>query len=216
MRDNGYTKPRRLQLYDGRALMTAVALMITSVIVAQMVAQYVTTTEVDQALNRSRLWWEIVLNLQLLSVGMIWFSYSDRISDATGPVRHMHIINCGFVSLTAIMPTILGAISASMNWFEIRPGPNVFFGFFLFGVSVWLIGILLQSILHRLRKETMKRPGRRRGIWFFLPSIALGITALLDGPGGGTLWLILTPIMLYLQGAVPYLMKAFRPPSVSA
>lgn len=196
--------------------MTAVALLVTAVIVAQMVAQYVTTTAVDQALNRSRLWWEIVLNLQLLSVGMIWFSYSDRISVATGPVRHLHIITCGFVSLTAIMPTLLGAISASNNWFEIRPGPDVFVGFFVFGVTTWLVGLLLQSILYWLRKKSMKRPGQRRGILFFLPSIALGIIALVDGPGGGTLWFILTPIMLYLQGAMPYLMKAFRPPPVDA
>lgn len=193
-------------------MMTAIALMITGLIVAQMVAQYVTTTEMTQGLNRSRLWWEIVLNLQLLSVGMIWFSYSDRISVATGSVRRMHIINCGFVSLTATMPTFFGVISASNNWFEMRPGTDVFVGLFLFGVSTWLVGILLQSLLYRSRRKAGKHPGHRRGFWFFSPSIMLGVTALLDGLGGGILWLILTPILLYLQGAVPYLLKAFRAP----
>jgi len=206
------TWPRRLQLHDGRALLTAIALMITSVIFAQMVAQYVTTTEVNQGLIRSRLWWEMVLNLQLLSVGMIWFSYSDRISIATGPIRRMHIINCGFVSLSVFMPTFLGVVSASNNWFEIRPGPDVFVGFFLFGISAGLIGLVLQTILYRLRRKSAEHYARRRGIWFFLPSIALGLAVVFDAPGGGTWWLILTPILLYLQGAVPYLLKAFRPP----
>ena len=136
---------KRWKLHDRRALLTAIALIITGVIVAQMVAQYVTTSELDQGLNRSRLWWEIVLNLQLLSVGMIWFSYSDRIGEATGPVRRLHIVTCGFVSLSAFMPTILGALSASNNWFEIRPNHGVFVNFFLFGVSFWLIGLLLQG-----------------------------------------------------------------------
>jgi len=205
----------RWQLHDGRALLTAAALMTTGVIIAQMVAQYVTTTEIDQGLNRSRLWWEIVLNLQLLSVGMIWFSYSDRISASSGAVRRMHIINCAFVSLSAIMPTFLGAVSASNNWFEIRPGPDVFVGFFLFGVSFWLIGIVLQSVLVHFRKKTKNHKLRRRGIAFFSPSILLGVVAVLDAPDGGTWWLILTPILLYLQGAVPYLLKAFRTPPLT-
>lgn len=203
-------------LYDGRALLTAVALMTTGVIIAQMVAQYVNTTEIDQGLNRSRLWWEVVLNLQLLSVGMIWFSYSDRISASSGAIRCMHIINCAFVSLSAVMPTFLGAISATNNWFEIRPGPDVFVGFFLFGVSFWLIGIVLQSILLHFRKKAKKQKMRRRGIAFFSPSIMLGVLAVLDGPDGGTLWLMLTPIFLYLQGALPYFIRAFRPPRRAA
>jgi len=200
----------RWKLLDGRALLIALALMITGVIVAQMVAQYVTTTELDRGLNRSRLWWELVLNLQLLSVGMIWFSYADRISAATGSVRRMHIINCGFVSLSAFMPTILGALSASNNWFEIRPGPDVFVGFFLFGVSFWFIGLVLQLLLAHFKKKTNRhRHLRRRDVAIFVPSLALGIVALVDAPGGGTLWLIFTPLMLYLQGALPYFMKAF-------
>ncbi len=202
-------KNRRWKLRDPRALLTAIALMITGVIVAQMVEQYVTTTEIDQGIIRSRLWWELVLNLQILCIGMIWFSYSDRIGDTSGPVRRLHIINCGFVSLSAILPAFLGVISASSGWFEIRPGPDVFIGLFLFGVSFWLIGLLLQSLLIHYKNKAKKQRLRRRGIGFFAPSLLLGVTALIDGPGGGTLWLILTPIMLYLQGALPYFLKAF-------
>ncbi len=200
---------KRWKLRDPRALLTAIALMTTGVIVAQMVAQYVTTTEIDQGFIRSRLWWELVLNLQLLSIGMIWFSYSDRISDSSGPVRRVHIINCGFVSLSAIMPTTLGVISAGSGWFQIRPGQDVFIGFFLFGVLFWFIGLLLQSLLIHYKGKAKKQRLQRRGIGFFTPSLALGVVALIDGPGGGTLWLILTPIMLYLQGALPYFLKAF-------
>ena len=200
---------KRWKLHDGRALLAGLALMITGVIVAQMVAQYVTTTELDQGLNRSRLWWEIVLNLQLLSVGMIWFSYSDRIGEATGPVRRLHIITCGFVSLSAFMPTILGALSASNDWFEIRPSPDVFIGFFMFGVSFWLIGLLLQGLLIHFKNKTKKRKFRLRGIALFAPALTLGIVALVEAPGGGTFWLIFTPVMLYLQGALPYSLKAF-------
>lgn len=204
-----HIEKKRVQLHDGRALLAGLALMITGVIVAQMVAQYVTTTVVDQGVNRSRLWWEIVLNLQLLSVGMIWFSYSDRIGEATGPVRRLHIINCGFISLSAFMPTILGALSASNNWFEIRPSPDVFVNFFLFAISFWLVGLLLQGLMAHYKNKTKKRKLRRRPIALFAPALALGVVALVDAPDGGTFWLIFTPVMLYLQGALPYFLKAF-------
>lgn len=210
--DSKETYPQRWKLHDGRALLSAIALMITAVIFAQMVAQYVTTTEVDQALIRSRLWWEIVLNLQLLSVGMIWFSYSDRIGETTGAVRRLYIVNCVFASLSAVMPLILGALSAGYNWFEIRPSYRVFVGFFIFGISFWLIGLLLHQLLARTKKNTRKKRTLWFTICFYAPSILLGLTVLFDAPSGGTLWLILTPIMLYLQGAMPYLLKAFRPP----
>ena len=54
-----------------------------------------------------------------------------------------------------------------------------------------------------------KRKLRRRGIALFVPALLLGIVVLVDAPGGGTFWLIFTPIMLYLQGALPYFLKAF-------
>ncbi len=195
---------------DGRALMAAMALMITGTIVAMMVHHYVASPAPDNAITRSRLWWEIVLNLQLLSVGMIWFCYSDRIGDASGRVKGLQILLCAFAIVSVLMPSILGAISAANNWFEIRPNPSTFTSFFAFGVGFWLVTLVVQIILLRLRNKYSKRDPIRRGIRFYTPAIILGVILLIDAPGGGTRWLVMTPVLLYLQGALPYLMKAFR------
>lgn len=199
-----------LQLVDGRSLMAAIALMITGVIVAMMVEHYVTAGEADTALTRSRLWWEIVLNLQILSVGMIWFCHSDRISESEGPVRRLHITLCSMAILSALMPSILGAVSAANNWFEIRPVPSSFVGFFVFGVAFWLVTLLAQIVLSRAHGRFAGKRFRHRHLSFYSPAIALGLLALIDASRNGTLWLIMTPVLLYLQGALPYLLKAVR------
>lgn len=190
--------------------MAAIALMITGVIVASMVDHYVSAANeaTATAVTRSRLWWEIVLNLQILSVGMIWFCYSDRIGDSRGAARRLHIALCSFAIVSALMPSFLGAVSAANNWFEIRPNPTSFVGFFIFGVSFWLLTLLSQILLGMARSKLKRSAYRHWGVAFYTPAIALGVLALLDAPGGGTLWLVMTPVLLYLQGALPYLMKA--------
>lgn len=200
----------RLRISDGRSLFGGLALLITGVIVAMMVQHYVSSGESGAGITRSRLWWEVVLNLQILSVGMIWFCYSDRISDAQGPVRRLHILLCGFAILSALMPSILGAVSAANDWFSIRPGPQAFIGFFIFGVAFWLVTLVAQLWLLGMRSRYAKRKRRKRHVAFYAPALTLAAIALVDAPSGGTTWLTMTPILLYLQGALPYLLKAIR------
>lgn len=200
----------KLRISDGRSLFGGLALLITGIIVANMVQHYVTSGESDAGITRSRLWWEVVLNLQILSVGMIWFCYSDRISDAKGPVRRLHILLCGFAILSALMPSILGTVSAANNWFSIRPGPQTFIGFFIFGVVFWLVTLIAQLWFLGLRNRYAKRKRRKRSVAFYAPALTLAAIALVDAPGGGTTWLTMTPVLLYLQGALPYLLRAIR------
>ncbi len=211
MSGEGDEKPFfRVRISDGRSLLGGIALLITGVIVAMMVQHYVASGESDSGITRSRLWWEVVLNLQILSVGMIWFCYSDRISDAKGPVRRLQILLCGFAILSALMPSVLGAVSAANNWFSIRPGPQTFIGFFIFGVVFWLITLVAQLWFLGLRSRYANRKRRKRSAAFYAPALTLGAIALFDAPSGGTTWLTMTPVLLYLQGAVPYLLKGLR------
>ena len=198
------------RITDGRALMAGIAMLIAGVITAQIVEQFVYSEATEPALTRSRLWWEIVLNLQILSLGMIWFCYSDRIADATGRLKHMQMLMCGLTMLSALMPTILAGVSAANNWFSIRPGLQSFIGFFLFGVAFWFASLIAQVLLLRLRARMAGKPTKSRPMWFYAPAAALAVISLIDAPLGGRLWLVMTPILLYLQGAMPYLVHAFR------
>lgn len=189
--------------------MVGMAFLATGVIVAMMVDYYVSSPASETAITRSRLWWEIVMNLQILSVALIWFCYTDRIGDAKGTKKRLHILMCCFAMLSVLMPSVLGAVSAANNWFEIRPGPNSFIGFFVFGVAFWCASIVAQFILLRLRVRYAGKSMRRRSIWFYSPAMVLTVFVAFDGPSGGHLWLVMTPILLYLQGAMPFFQKAF-------
>lgn len=210
MQQKPKTGRRKLELADGRSLMAGTAFLITGVIVALMVDNYVNTPAGSNAVTRSRLWWEIVLNLQILSAGMVWYCYVDRISDAEGAVRRSYILLCFYSILAVLMPSFLGAMSAANNWFEIRPSTESFIGFFVFGVIFWFVSMLSQQLLYLFKRRRGATHARKSRVRDFLPAMALVVVIAIDAPRGGNLWLVMTPVLLYIQGGLPYLRRAIK------
>lgn len=200
-------KPQRYRVARPRALMAAMALITSGTIISMMVDQYLSTSDMDNAITRSRLWWEVVLNLQILSAGTIWFTYVDAIAQSKGRRRLLYILSCSFGTFSVLLPSLLGAIAAFNNWFEVRPEPSVYYMFFGLGIMHWLVGVLLQYLpglgkgREKMRRRTPALPV------FFLPVILLVILVLVDGLQGGSLWLVATPFLLYLQGAIPFIAR---------
>lgn len=187
-----------------RALMVAAALTMSGIIISLMVRQYLTTSGVDDALIRSRLWWEVVLNLQILSAGTIWFAFSDAIGMSEGSRRRWYIAQCSFTIISVLLPTFLGTVAAFNNWFEVRPDGVVYWTFLALGLLHWLSGLLLRYLMGvRHKRQAFARFSPLE----FLPVLALIVCALLDTVNGGTTWLMLTPFLLYLQGSIPYLKR---------
>lgn len=203
---------RRLKVWDGRSLLAGIALLMTGAITAEIVDQYVYQQITGSLLTRSRLWWEIVLNLQILSVGMIWFCYSDRIADASGNLKRMQVFICTVTILAALMPSFLAGVSAANNWFSVRPSMQSFIGFFLFALVFWLMSLVAQAFLLRVRARMSGRIVARRPLWYYSPVLMLVAICAVDAPLGGRAWLVATPALLYLQGAMPYFVHAFRQP----
>lgn len=201
-----------MRIHRGRSLLAAIALLISGGIIAQIVNQYVSQEATVGALTRSRLWWEIVLNLQLLSIGMVWFYFSDRISDSEGRHKFLQISMFCLAMFSTVMPSILAAVSAANDWFSIRPTMESFIGFFLFGVVLWGIALVLQNVLLRVTSQIAGIKPRRRSIWFYGPVMLLSVITMVDIVIiGGRLWLVATPVLLYIQGALPYIIHAFTP-----
>lgn len=191
--------------------MAAIALLITGAITAEIVDRYVYQEVTGALLTRSRLWWEIVLNLQILSVGMIWFCYSDRIADAVGNLKRIHMLLCGITIVAALIPSFLAAVSAANNWFYVRPSLSSFIGFFVFGIAFWFTSLLMQIVLLRLRARRTGAQAKQLRAWHYAPAFMLAVIVTVDASWGGRVWLVATPLLLYLQGAMPYLVHAFGP-----
>lgn len=192
-----------------RSIMAGCALVTSGIIIALMVRQYHMTSSIDDALTRSRLWWEIVLNIQILSAGVIWFAHSDAISRTEGKRKRLYILQCIFSVISVLLPSILAFIAVVNNWFEVRPSTSVYWIFVGLGFLHWAWGFLIIVVRRwRLntdspRKRRLLRPGE------FIPFIILMIIVAIDAPAGGTFWTIATPVFLFMQGAMPYFYRGF-------
>lgn len=194
---------------DSRALMGAIALNITGFILAFMLFQYLGATDGERVLTRSRLVWEVILNLQILSIALIWFCYSDRIEGSVGQIRMLQRFRLGFALVTVLMPTVLGLLGIQQNWFVEQPSEATIRLFACVVFLYWLLGIWLHFLVQKRRKTSRSRATKKYRILFLLPAFALLMITAIDAPGGGQIWLLAIPVLTYLQGSMPFLSKAF-------
>ncbi len=205
----------KIKLSNDRAILTAIAMLITGSILSSMSISFLDSMR-DAGLSRSRLWWEIVLNLQILCGALVWFSFIERIKAATG---RRYYLRCAqfFVALVAtLLPVEIGLAGAAMGWFENKPDLVDLNRMFLACLVLWWMGLALPIITQRLTEGRWRVPAFFAGIG--LPRILLRLSPLLaaillavtEEYRGGELHYYYTPFLLYLQGALAYLVRAVR------
>ena len=205
------TRVKAFRVYQGRSLLVGIALLISGAILAQFVDQYISSQLLDSAITRSRLWWEIVLNLQIMSFGIVWFCYVDPITNSSGRRKFNQIIMFLLASITVLMPSIAGGVALANGWFSTRPDIDEFRGVFILGIALWLSMLLFQYItLYRFQSPST-RAIRRRPLLLYSPLLAWLAVIGFDIQSEGQLWYVATPFLIYLQGALPYVIYAFIP-----
>ena len=203
------TESPAISLVDHRSLLGAIALIITGFILADMLLLYLAAASGTGALSRSRLWWEIVLNLQILSAAMVWFCYSDRIDGSEGRIKILQIVRRWFAIITVLLPSMLGLVGIQQNWFAEQPPTSFVWSFACMVMLFWLAGLLVHYMVQRNRRSKRTPVSFAYRFMFFLPAISLIIVTLLDAPFGGQTWLLAIPVLTYIQGAMPFITKAF-------
>lgn len=198
-----------MRLVDFRALLGAIALNITGAILGFLIYEYMNSTSDEQTFTRSRLAWEIILNLQILSFALMWFCYSDRIEVARGRKRTLQRVRRWFSLTTVLLPAWLGLLGIQQNWFQIRPSDSMLIAISVFVFSYWVVGIIVNAIVaHRMRQKG-SAASPIKTILMALPLGSLLVIAGVSHLVENSVWLCLIPILVYLQGSMPYLYKAF-------
>lgn len=195
------------RLFNSRAFMAILSRLISGTILSLMFFQYFSSQEDGSAFVTSRLWWEISLNLQLLSAGMMWFSYADRISPKPGPLRRLQLTKCWLAILAVSTPFVVGFIAVLNDWFVEKPEPIVFV--IIVGLAVVHLAV---SLAVRLKIENYSQHPRQiysahRRLAFFAPSIAFAMLAVVCGIVGDTIWFSFAPLFVFTQGSMPYIME---------
>lgn len=198
-----------MKLVDNRALLGAIALNITGVILTFMLFQYLEASEGARTLSRSRLVWELVLNLQILSAALIWFCYSDRIDGSVGGMKVLQRLRLWFALVTVLLPTLLGLLGIQQNWFEEQPTAGEVRLFAYIVLTYWLLGVWLNARVRVRRSTQIRKVGWRYRLGFLSPALLLALTTAVDLPMGGQIWLLAIPLFTYLQGSMPFITKAF-------
>lgn len=192
---------------NSRAVMAILSRLISGTILSLMFHQYFSSTDDGSAFVTSRLWWEIALNLQLLSAGMMWFSYTDRISQVPGRLRTLQLTKCWLAIFAVSTPFAVGLIAVLNDWFIAKPPPIVF------GIIVGLaaahlaVSLTVYRLIERYRQKRQKIYTVSQRLAFFAPSLLFTVLATACVTSGDTIWFSFTPLFLFMQGSMPYVME---------
>ena len=204
-----------MQIRDGRALMGAVAFFSTGFILSSMFSLFIEAGTTGDGVIRSRWWWEIVLNMQILAAVLVWLCYSDRIRTSEGLKRSVMQFRLMVGILIVLVPTWIGLVSVSFNWFIVRPPDYVLDWIVSGGAGLWLFALLMPRFFRwgRLPKGRKKPPIgsliQPSTIWWVLPFFAALALWLHQANTGGKLHYVYAPPLLYLQAALPFFRRGF-------
>lgn len=204
--DNNKTT-KTLGIHDTRALMAVVARLIAGFILALMFHQYFSTQGTGAAFVQSRVWWEIILNLQLLAIGMMWFSYSDRVTSQPGRLRKLQMARRWLAIFAVSTPAALAIVGVFRDWFTTRPGAHALVIVSALAVVHLAVSLRIYKSIEEYRVSKKHVYTRQQRIIFFMPSILFLALVAVDLPTGGMWWFILLPFMVFLQGAMPYIFE---------
>ena len=204
------------RIHDSRSLLGGNAMVIVGVLLSLMMAFYMRPDVFGDDMLMARWWWEIVLNLQILCYAFMWFCHHNRMTHSKGWWRIRAISNfiTGMVSVS--YPAGILILSASMDWFRTDPDPKEVYLLILAGVALWAFGAFIMPIVNWLmvrgrleQQETLSVPGRMKAVLeAFWPTFLLLLIAALEWWRGGLTGYTVVPVLMYVQGALPYLVKA--------
>ena len=170
----------------------------------------------EAGINRSRLWWEIVLNLQILCGALVWFSFVEQIKTAVGPRYYIRLAQF-FVALVAVLlPTLVGLAGIAMGWFENSPDLAALNGLIVVCLILWGMGVALPIAVQVATEGRWRMPPfllARHPVGLVLkvsPLLAAILLAVIEIAQGGVAHYLYGPFLLYMQGAMLYLVRAIR------
>jgi len=205
-----------LGIEDSRAFIGGLALVIIGAILSLMTAFYLLPDVFGDEALVARWWWEIVLNLQILCLAFMWFCHHNRLVQSSGwwRLRAVSHFLTGMISVSYPVGILL--ISAYMDWFRTPPPPSQVFGMIFLGAALWAFGAFVMPIINWLmvRHENVPKINQALGLditaWvraFWPTFLGLAIGAI-EATRGGLAGLTLLPVLMYMQGALPYFVKS--------
>ncbi len=211
------------KIYDQRAMAGALALLFVGSNLTIMMAFYFFPGGAVFSLLQSRWWWELTFSMEILCLALMWMCHHERILEAEG-WKKARAISRLLVGLAGVStPSWVLVICAANDWFQNPPNlmDLAYYAgivFIVWVVSAYVIPILVALVARKPSFIYLGVKDRRRGGLVLLasPFLLLLMVAAVEIPRGSHLHIVVWPFLTYLHGAMPYLVKAFRPAPPSA
>ncbi len=190
-------------------------MLLTGCVLTSMSGAYFTTLT-DVGFSRSRLWWEIVLNVEILCAALVWFSFVERIKAAEGRRYYVLLAQCFVAMFASLLPVWIALAGALLGWFTKRPELAAINWLVVVCLGLWGAGMALPLCVQFFLRRSWQLPPFLRGVTpagMVLRLSPLLLTLALvwwQESVGGYLHYIYAPILLYTQGSLSYLMRSFR------
>lgn len=171
--------------------------------------QNILSPEGGHVLNRSRLWWEIALNLQILCVALMWFCYSERIDRAKGQQRFLQKLRRWIGIASVMVPSIFGLFGVFLGWFNSPPSATTMIYIAAAVLLHWLLALGIQRLVQRSSGTSRRKLALGQRLAFYMPTLVLVVALAAGMLLGDIMWLLAIPLFVYLQGSMPFFFYAF-------
>jgi len=195
--------------------MGAASLILAGGIATTMLSLYFAGDYTAAGSMRSRWLWEIMMNLQVLALALMWFCFVDRVSEATGSLKAIMRVRQFFSLMIILVPFYVIIISAMFGWF-VKPAPiEVIRLLILLSILSWIVSVTMQRLIAFRSKQGTKKSeiflkGLKPRRWYsVLPMAWLLLLWGFAQVYGGNRHYIYAPILFYLQAAIPFLESGF-------
>ncbi len=206
------------KIQDSRAFLGALALLIVGAIMAFKVGFFFAPEIFGSGALTSRWWWEIVLNLQILCLAFMWFCHHNRMQQGEGRWRLRAVVNFIIGMISVSYPVILLIVGAYYDWFRIAPPESSVIVLMLAGIGLWAVGAFVMPIFTTMivGRHELGAAGEGLGLnpvaWvkIFWPTFVVIALLVVEALRDSVTLYMLVPIFMYIQGALPYLKKAYH------
>lgn len=208
-----------IKLFDARALWGGIAFLMTGCALSTICGLYLYSSIIGENLLKSRMLWEVILNLQILSLALIWFAFDDRIQGAQGRWRVRAVVNFLFCVTVNVVPIGFFFYTTDYSWKGELPDESEIIRIFYIIVFGWAIfEIIVQSGFRLVTGRLLMRSGGlpKRSIGHFIGNmwpIMLLIAILVVAEVSDNRWFYaIAPFIGYLKGGWDFFRRAYRPP----